>query len=626
MTASHARAPLARRHSPRAMRLIADQLALGRALRSAGPGVVASLALVLVIGASVPAGVAVALGSLVGRIGHSGNDVLRGMLVSLLAFAAIVLIGHVADVLAKLLELQARIRIDGAHRSRLIRLATSIDGISHLEDPQVQRLIRQAGAEPDFGMPGPADGALAQLRWATGLTGAAVICVILAEFAWWAVPLVLVPALISLHIRARQYFAQAESLRAAMKEELHADVWRDAASSSAEGKDVRVFGFGEWMIDRMQRHIYLGNTPFWEQVARVARQAWAQLALILCGLAPLYVVVSRSAAAGHATVSEQTAVLIVGWAVFLSVGTGQGIYEMAGSAAALRAFGELRTLLRPLRGGGGHATARFTDAAVPPLVRFEQVKFSYPGTGREILSGVDLEIAPGEMLAIVGLNGAGKSTLMKLLSGLYAPDCGRITADGRSIAEYGLPEWRRKITVVFQDFVRYQLSLLDNVVLGRADVPPDAGTARAAAAEAGLSAVVGRLPAGWDTLLARNRTGGVDLSGGQWQQVVLARALYAVAKGTRLLVLDEPTAHVDVRTEFEIFKRLAGQRGDTSVVLISHRLSTVRLADRIVLLADGKVAEAGTHDELMAANGAYAGLFRIQAERFRQDREPQEGR
>jgi ATP-binding cassette subfamily B protein len=548
------------------------------------------------------------------------------MMASLLAFAAIVLIGHVADALARPLEFQARIRIDGAHRLRLIRLAASVDGISHLEDPQVQRLIRQAAGEPDFGVPTPADGAIAQLRWVTGLIGAAVICVILAGLAWWAVPLVLLPAVISLYIRARQYFASARSLRVAMKEELHADVWRNAASSSAEGKDVRVFGFGDWMVERMQRHIYLGNTPLWEHGARIARQSWVQLALVLCGLAPVYILVSRSAAAGQVTVSEQTAVLIVGWAVFLSVGTGQGIHQMAGSAQALRAFDELRGLLAPQREADRHPVARVSGAAAPPLVRFEQVRFSYPGTGREILSGVDLQIAPGEMLAIVGLNGAGKSTLMKLLSGLYTPGSGRITADGRPIGEDGLAWWRRKVTVVFQDFVRYPLPLLDNVVLGRADVPPDAEAARTAAAEAGLSEVVDRLPAGWDTPLARSRPGGVDLSGGQWQQVVLARALYAVAKGTRLLVLDEPTAHVDVRTEFEIFKRLAGQRGDTSVVLISHRLSTVRLADRIVLLADGKITEAGTHDELMAANGSYARLFRIQAERFRQDSDPEEGR
>ncbi|MGH3250601.1 MAG: ATP-binding cassette domain-containing protein, partial [Trebonia sp.] len=161
--------------------------------------------------------------------------------------------------------------------------------------------------------------------------------------------------------------------------------------------------------------------------------------------------------------------------------------------------------------------------------------------------------------------------------------------------------------------------LMDNVVLGQADVAPDAGTARSVAAEAGLSEVADRLPGGWDTPLARSRAGGVDLSGGQWQQVVLARALYAVAKGTRLLVLDEPTAHVDVRTEFGIFKRLIEQRGGTSVVLISHRLSTVRLADRIVLLEDGKITESGTHDELMASNGHYAELFWIQAERFQQD-------
>lgn len=617
------------------MRFIADQLALGRALWSAGIGLVAGLVVVFVVAACAPVAVAVTLGALVSHIGRPGDSILHGTLVSLLTFIGIVFIGHIADSLAKPLEFEARTRIDGAHRSNIIRLVTFINGISHLEDPQVQRLTRQAAAEPDFGVPSPADGALAQLRWTTGLIGAAATCVILAEFAWWAVPLVLIPALLSLCFRTRQYFGSVQSLRDAMKEELHADVWRNAASSSAEGKDVRIFGFAEWMIARMQHHVYVGNKPFWEHAARIARKSWLQFALILCGLAPVYILVSNSAATGHAAVSEQTAILVAGWAVFISVGTGQGIYQMVGSAEALRAFDELRGLLWPLRGGtshpaaeateGGEAAESFTGCPVPPLVRFENVRFSYPGTGRQILSGVDLEITPGEMLAIVGLNGTGKSTLMKLLSGLYVPGSGSITTDGRSIAEYGFVEWRRRITVVFQDFVRYQLPLLDNVVLGQADVRPDAKAASAAVAEAGLSDVVDRLPEGWDTPLSRNRAGGVDLSGGQWQQVVLARALYAIEKGTRVLVLDEPTAHVDVRTEFEIFQRLGEYRGSTSVVLISHRLSTVRLADRIVLLADGKIAESGSHDELMARDGAYAGLFRIQAERFREGSDPEEG-
>jgi ATP-binding cassette subfamily B protein len=219
------------------------------------------------------------------------------------------------------------------------------------------------------------------------------------------------------------------------------------------------------------------------------------------------------------------------------------------------------------------------------------------------------------------MNGAGKSTLIRLLAGLCEPSRGVITADGVPIsapATGGLEGWRSRIAVVFQDFVRYRLPIVDNVVLGAARRGPvDQAALRAAASRTGLTGLVDRLPGGWDTPLARSRTGGVDLSGGQWQQVVLARALYAVETGARVLVLDEPTAHLDVRTEIELFGKLAGLAGDLTVVLISHRLSSVRDADRIVVIDGGRVAESGSHDELMAAGGRYARMFTTQSERFR---------
>ncbi|MDT0343987.1 ABC transporter ATP-binding protein [Streptomyces litchfieldiae] len=238
-----------------------------------------------------------------------------------------------------------------------------------------------------------------------------------------------------------------------------------------------------------------------------------------------------------------------------------------------------------------------------------------------MLSGLDLEIRPGELLAVVGLNGAGKATLIKLLCGLYRPTGGAVTADGHDIALLRPENWRAHVAVAFQDFVRYPLSAGDNVALGQVAGPVPPGEIEAAAREAGLDPVVARLPAGWDTPLSRTVSGGVDLSGGQWQQVVLARVLYAVRRGARILVLDEPTAHLDVRTEFEVFRRLGERRTGASVVLISHRLSTVRGADRIVLLQDGRITESGTHDELVAAGGRaggrYAEMFAIQAARFR---------
>jgi ATP-binding cassette subfamily B protein len=293
---------------------------------------------------------------------------------------------------------------------------------------------------------------------------------------------------------------------------------------------------------------------------------------------------------------------------------------------ALKAYDELAELLT--KESGRPASPPVTDPGSSSLVRFDDVGFTYPGTTRAVLDGLNLEIRPGELLAIVGLNGAGKSTLITLLAGLYEPTSGRIlVGGGREMSELGVQAWRERISVVFQDFVKYELSAADNVTLGRPGVVPDMAVLEAAARDAGLGPVLDRLPDGWETPLARSRTGGVDLSGGQWQQVVLTRALYALRTGAELLVLDEPTAPLDVRTEFEVFQRLAEQRAEAGVVLISHRLSTVRQADRIVLLdwgsprtesGGGRITESGTHDELIALDGSYAKLFAIQAERFQQ--------
>ncbi len=249
-----------------------------------------------------------------------------------------------------------------------------------------------------------------------------------------------------------------------------------------------------------------------------------------------------------------------------------------------------------------------TDVA--PAVRFRGVGFTYPGGDRPILDGLDLEIAPGETVAIVGENGAGKTTLVKLLAGLYSPGTGSVTVDGIDPRERRPP-----ITVLFQDFVRYPSSVRDNVT---AAVPPphDDAAVREALDQAGASG----LPDDLDASLWREGAGGTDLSGGQWQRVALARALYAVGNGRRLLVLDEPTANLDVRAEAQFHDRVVARTTNTTTVLISHRLATVRAADRIVLLRDGRVAEDGTHDELLERGGDYARFFTTQAAAFKEDR------
>jgi ABC-type multidrug transport system fused ATPase/permease subunit len=224
-----------------------------------------------------------------------------------------------------------------------------------------------------------------------------------------------------------------------------------------------------------------------------------------------------------------------------------------------------------------------------------------------VLDRFDLTIPAGSSLAIVGQNGAGKTTLAKLLCRLYDPLDGAIEVDGVDLRELALEDWRARVAAVFQDFIRFELPLRENVA--PAGAPDD--TIRTALAEAGASDL-----AALDTILARGYEGGTDLSGGQWQRVALARALCAVQLGAGMVLLDEPTAQLDVRGEAEIFERILAATRHTTTILISHRFSTVRQADRICVLEAGRVVELGSHDELMAANGRYRTMFDLQASRF----------
>ncbi|HTL97057.1 MAG TPA: ABC transporter ATP-binding protein, partial [Gemmatimonadaceae bacterium] len=239
-------------------------------------------------------------------------------------------------------------------------------------------------------------------------------------------------------------------------------------------------------------------------------------------------------------------------------------------------------------------------------IRFRDVSFAYPG-GAPVLEHFDLVIPAGSSMAIVGQNGAGKTTLAKLLCRLYDPQAGAIEVDGVNLRELSIDAWRERLTAVFQDFIRFELPLRDNVAPNGA---PDETIY--AALEAAGAARLARL----DTVLARGYDDGTDLSGGQWQRVALARALSAVARGAGLVLLDEPTAQLDVRGEAEIFDRILGATRQCTTLLISHRFSTVRHADRICVLEHGRVVELGPHDQLMALGGRYRTMFDLQAKRF----------
>ncbi|MDT0266582.1 ABC transporter ATP-binding protein [Streptomyces sp. DSM 44915] len=617
---------------------LTDRLALLRALRAVRPGLLVPLTVARLAGALAPAALALAMATLIDRLlTADSDDLLAVALLPLVAFGLVILVERVLDGLCAPWEFLATHRIDGAQRTDIARRAVAAATVDVLERPRVRELLRLARADQRSWVERtPGAGALAQLNLCVRAVGALASCAIIARYAWWLALLVLAAALAHRAVQRRRTLRHMAMQRTGTSEGLRADHWLRMATEETGGKEVRTFGLAEWAIARSQHHQLAMCAPRWAVERSDNLALWRVAAVIGPVVVAGFALVARDTADGHHPVALLTAVLTASWALLGALDPYDS-FDIEGGLLGLRAHRELLAELSG-RPAGAPAAAPApapsagpvpepapgpvpgppdgTPARVgrPPLVCFERVGFAYPGApGRPVLDGLDLEIRPGELLAVVGLNGAGKSTLIKLLAGLYRPTSGRITVDGEPLDPV---RWRRRLSVVFQDFVRYPLSVADNVALGRATAPADRAALETAAARAGLDRVLERLPAGWDTPLARGRTGGVDLSGGQWQQVALARALYAVGAGADLLVLDEPTAHLDVRTEFAVFARLAAQRGRAGVVLISHRLATVRQADRIVFLEGGRVVESGTHDGLLAAGGRYAELFAVQADHF----------
>jgi ATP-binding cassette subfamily B protein len=241
-------------------------------------------------------------------------------------------------------------------------------------------------------------------------------------------------------------------------------------------------------------------------------------------------------------------------------------------------------------------------------IRLEHVTFRYPGTDRDVLRDVDLEIHAGEQVALVGENGSGKTTLVKLLCRLYDPTEGRILLDGTDIREFNLEDFRRAFSVLFQDFVRYQMTAGENVRMGDIAIPTGDPRVADAARQAGAANVIERLPKGYETQLGRLFLGGAELSEGQWQRVALARVFL---RQTPIFILDEPTSSLDAKAERELLESfMESARGRTSLV-VSHRFSTVKIASRILVMSEGRLVESGTHDQLVRINGAYAKLFAL---------------
>ncbi|WP_063782237.1 ABC transporter ATP-binding protein [Streptomyces vietnamensis] len=392
---------------------------------------------------------------------------------------------------------------------------------------------------------------------------------------------------------------------------------RTAASGPAMAKEIRVLGLIGWFVRRHDAESRAYLDRLWEGRRRIL--FWPFVGFTLAGLAGgagVFLILAGAAGEGRLSLlglalAVQAVLIPMRFGVYFPESDTQTQFGVQAYHSMLEFEQLVSGPAAPPEGGEGPEPTG--------TVRFEQVDFHYGEAGRPVLRGLDLEIPAGTSTAVVGFNGAGKTTLVKLLTGLYTPVGGRITVGGVEPTGGRRKAWQRRIAAIFQDYVRYELTARDNIVLG---APGRLHGAEAAAAveravdRAGAREVVDALPDGLDTVLSGQYEGGQDLSGGQWQRLALARALYAVEAGAELLILDEPTAQLDVRAEVDFFDRFLTTTAGLTSVIISHRFSTVRRADRIVVLEDGRVAEQGSHDELLAAGGRYAELFHLQARRF----------
>jgi ATP-binding cassette subfamily B protein len=390
------------------------------------------------------------------------------------------------------------------------------------------------------------------------------------------------------------------------------DYLRVLGGSKEAAKELKLFGLAPFLTERFSR---LSNQIYDEDVALARRRLTAGSFLSMIGTAgyySAYVFVIWRTVHGLLSIGELTflagAIQQASSNIQQTFSTVSSIADQALFLTDLVAFFEMRPAIA--------SKANALPAPCPITLGFEfrNVAFRYPGSPRLVLDGLNFHLHPGERVALIGENGEGKTTIVKLLTRLYDPIEGQVLLDGVDLREYNLEDLYREIGVIFQDFMRYEMTALENIATGRIERIDDLTLLRQAARKSMADEVIGKLPRGYQQMLGRRFDGGVDLSGGEWQKVALARAYL---RDAQLLILDEPTAALDARSEYEVFQRFAELTAGKMALFISHRFSTVRMADRIVVLENGRIAEDGDHEQLTHLGGRYAEMFELQAASYR---------
>ena len=498
-------------------------------------------------------------------------------------------------------------RFTNATSIRLMEHAATLD-LEDFEDADLQDKLDRARRQTMGRMNllsqlfGQAQDVITVISFAAGLLAYAPWLMVLLAVA-------LIPAFIGeSHFNALNYALNFQWT----PERRQLEYLRQMGASVDTAKEVKIFNLNRFFIERfrfLSDKFYLGN-----KLLAGKRALWGTLLAAL------------------GTLGYYIAYAYIAWR------TVRGDFSIGDLTFLAGSFRRLRQLLESLLSGFSQVASQalylddlYSFFQIEPEIRskpdaipvptpirsgfvFDNVGFRYEGAERWALRGLSFELHAGEVLALVGENGAGKTTLVKLLARLYDPDEGRILLDGRDLRDYDMEQLRANIGVIFQDFVRYHLTAAENIGVGQIDEMYDRERIEQAARRGMADEVIAELPQGFDQIIGRRFKDGVDLSGGQWQKIAIARAYM---RDAQVMILDEPTAALDARSEFEVFERFKELSDNRTAVLISHRFSSVRMADRILVLADGKVEASGTHEQLMAQGGRYAELFELQASGYR---------
>lgn len=572
----------------------------------------------------LPIGFIVALGLLLGNMPNAeGTGVASSTTVAAGAAIAITaLLGQqmFAPFQAAVTEVISR-RVDEHCVERLLRATMREAPMSVLDDPAVLNILADSRAAFERVARTPGDAAAAMLpliaRYVQLLGAAVLVAVVLSPSAGLIVAVTALAIRYGVRGTLGRYAALWNSLSAERRKVAY---MRDIATGVTVAKDIRVLGILPWLRERLRSDSMANLLPHWAGSRRL--QFWPFIGLSAVGLvggAVVMVMLVRAGSAGDLTLLEFG---IAVQAVLIPMRFGVHFPECdVHTQFGLQSFQALERLEQEIAAtASGEGRGDVVTGAPPPAlrcaIRFENVSFRYADDMPWVLRDLTLDFPAGGCTAIVGLNGAGKTTLVKLLARMYEPTSGRITVDGVDLATVDSRSWQNRLAVIFQDYVRYELTVAENIGLGAPELMHDRQAILQAARDAGALEALESLPSPLDTVLSRRQANGSELSGGQWQRIALARALFAVRGGASILVLDEPTAQLDVRAEVEFHDRFLTTAQDITSVIISHRFSTVRHADQIAVLEHGRLLESGDHDTLMRQKGRYAELFELQARRF----------